>query len=90
MFDLFSKHPKARFSYAVTTGTYVGEILIFIEKTNDYYGFLSIPKMINRTIPCSKFNDGLKWKILDILQRIPKPVYKVCECQYKKNSTCLK
>lgn len=83
-------HPKERFSYAITTGTFVGEILIFVEKTSESYGFLSIPKMVNREIPQSKFEEGITNHIVDVVERIPRDVFKVCRMQYKKNGSTTK
>jgi hypothetical protein len=90
MFKLIKEHPKSRYSYAITTGVFAGEILIFIHKSDETYDFLSIPKMENRQIPHIKFAEGLKSKIVDIVEKIPKGVLKVCEMQYKKNSQSLK
>ena len=83
-------HPRDRHSYAVTTGTFAGEILVFIESRNDHYNFLSIPKMVNRAIPCDKFVEGLKGHILDVVEKIPTDIHRVCEAQYKKNAESTK
>jgi hypothetical protein len=90
MFNIRKQHPKPRYSYAVTAGVFAGEILIFIQKTTETYDFLSIPKMVNRQIPHVKFEEGLKHNIVDIVEKIPERVLKVCELQYKKNSQSLK
>lgn len=88
---MFNKsHPRVRYTYAVTTGVFVGEILVYIENSNDHYHFLSIPKMENRSIPHNKFKEGLEVHIVDIVEKIPKSIYKVCEAQYKKNANTTK
>ena len=86
IFDLLKRdHPKSRFLYAVTGGTYLGELLVYIESTESSYGFLSLPEMKIRDIPQDKFNFGLENKIIDIVKKLPKNVFNVCKKQYIKN-----
>lgn len=84
MFSLF-KHPKKRLVYAVTKGTYLGELWVCVENTKSYK-FLSLPEMHVRDIPKDKFDLGLKEGILDVVNKLPNYVYKVCYKQYLKNS----
>lgn len=87
MANLFCKtHPKNRYIYAVTTGHYAGELLVYIQ-TNTDHEFLSLPKMCNRKIPKDKFELGIKEKIVDSVSKIPRYVYTVCKKQYEKNET---
>jgi hypothetical protein len=79
------KHPRKRYIYAVTGGKYLGELLIYINQSKEDYFFLTVPEMKNRVISIDKFKFGLDENILDIVQKIPKSVYKVCRLQYKKN-----
>lgn len=81
-----TKHPKTRYIYAVTAGFYLGELLVYIEKQNSHYKFLSLPTMVVREIPVEKFKLGLNDKIVDVVEKIPKRVYDVCYLQYKKNN----
>lgn len=82
----FSKtHPRPGYIYAVTKGTYLGELLVYCKDLKDNDGFLSMPKMINRHIPKDKFKFGLDNGIVDIVEKLPKKVYDVCSRQYKKN-----
>ena len=83
-------HPVTRGSYAVTTGVFAGEILIYIGTSPDQYDFLSIPKMINRSIPAEKFKLGLQDKIVEFVEIIPRSVYNICELQFKKNNNLSK
>jgi hypothetical protein len=76
---------KFRGSYAVQTGLYVGELLVYISESDNNYNFLSVPKMINRNIPCSIFNSGLKSKIVEFVEIIPAKIHRVCQLQYLKN-----
>ena len=83
------KVPSPRYSYAVKHGTYAGEILIFIKKNTDLYDFLSVPKMINRSIPEDKFNYAYNSGIIDFVEKIPKEVYKTVVRQFEKNRNSL-
>jgi len=85
LFNFKSNHPKPRYIYAVTGGTYLGELLVYVESTGDAFSFLSLPKMHNRKIPKDKFNFGLSEKIVDVVEKLPSKVYNVCRSQYKKN-----
>ena len=75
--------PKPPEVYAVGTGTYVGEMLVYCKKDNYY--FLSIPKNINRIIPIEKFDYAIEHKIAEFAHKLPKPVYKICAKQYQYN-----
>jgi hypothetical protein len=78
-------HPKRRFIYAVTAGRFLGELLVYIKKDNTDYVFLSLPLMKNRAIPMDKFDFGIREKIVEVVRKIPNPVFKVCTAQYAKN-----
>jgi hypothetical protein len=78
-------HPKQRYIYAVTGGAYLGELLVYVEKRDDNYSFLSLPKMVNRSIPTDKFEFGIRESIVDIVEKLPSKVYKVCRLQHTKN-----
>lgn len=84
-FSNLKKHPQRRSTFAVTTGAFLGEILIFIKQTNDNYHFLSVPNNINRTIPKEKFDFGIKNNILQFVERLPKNVHAITIKQYEKN-----
>jgi hypothetical protein len=80
------QHPQKRYIYAVTAGFYLGELLVYMETVNTDYRFLSLPTMIIRDIPIEKFKNGLKEKIVDVVEKIPNRVFKVCKLQYIKNT----
>lgn len=83
---LFKKtHPKKGYVYAITKGTYLGELFVHIENKDSTYYFLSLPDMKVRTVPVDKFKFGIDNKIIDIVERLPKKVYNVCKSQYNKN-----
>jgi len=79
------KHPKKKYLYAITGGKFLGELFVFIEKNKENYSFLSLPDMKVRDVPQEKFDFGLDNKIIEIVQKIPSYVYKVCIKQYNKN-----
>ena len=79
--------PKVKEVYAVGTGTYVGEMLVYCKKDTDNYHFLSIPKNINRTIPIEKFDYALNNKIAELAHKLPGDVYKVCYKQFEYNAS---
>lgn len=80
-----SKHPKKRYIYAVTGGKLLGELLVYINSNKDTHSFLSLPIMKNRAIPIDKFDFGIKERIVDVVEKIPKNIYSVCIKQYNKN-----
>lgn len=82
-------HPIKRQAYAITTGAYVGEMIVFVEENEDNYGFLSIPKNNNRHIPKDKFKFGLEQEIVEIVDSIPQDVYDLLEKQYTYNKISL-
>jgi len=86
MFFKLRKHPKKQYIYAVTAGYYLGELLVYIETDNQVYKFLSLPEMLVREIPIEKFDIGIQNKIVDVVEKIPNHVYKMCKLQYSKNS----
>lgn len=71
--------------YAVHTGAYAGEMLIFIEEKSVDYCFLSIPKMVNRAVPKVVFDHGRNNNILRYVERAPGYAFKTSKAQYVKN-----
>jgi len=78
--------PKSKQVFAVGTGTYVGEMLVYVKKDMDNYYFLSIPKNINRSIPIDKFDFAMEHKIAELAHTLPGNIYKLCCAQFKYNS----
>lgn len=82
---LKNTHPRKGYIYAVTSGKYLGELLVYIERVDNTVSFLTLPDMKNRNIPASNFEFGVKESIVDVVEKLPKNVYNVCKKQYKKN-----
>jgi len=79
-----------RNSYAIKHCVYAGEILVFIKEAHDSYEFLSVPKMVNRSIPLDKFKYGWDNGIIDFVEAIPKDVYNIVTAQFEKNCKSIK
>jgi hypothetical protein len=60
-------------------GDYHGEIFVFFKQIENILMFVSLPKMCLREVEIEKFDIGLKEKILDCFDLLPKDVYKVIE-----------
>ena len=71
--------------YAVTTGDYAGEILIFVKQIDKSYLFLSIPNNINREVPIDKFEFATNYDILDYIGDLPKDIFKTVKAQFEYN-----
>jgi len=79
-------HPLKKHAYAVTTGYYVGEMLVFVDKSEEFFNFISIPKNINREIPINKFYLGLKESIVEHVEEIPDEIFSILEKQFEFNN----
>jgi len=78
-------HPIVGHSYAILTGGYVGEIFVFIEEQEHGYGFISIPKNINRSVPKDKFHYGLSHNIVEHVEKIQTKVFNLLKKQHAFN-----
>ena len=75
--------PKPRDMFACTTGAFCGEMFAFMEKKQETYKFLSVPKMIVREVPIDKFEIGLQEHIVEYVEHLPKKVWNILHAQYK-------
>lgn len=82
--------PKSRQVYAVGTGVYVGEMLVYCKTDKENYHFLSIPKNINRSVPIEKFDFAIEHKIAEYVTQLPKKVYNLCFKQFEYNQKNIK
>lgn len=83
---MINKTPIIGNVYAVHTGTYAGQMLLFVEKQSIDYCFLSVPEMNNLTIPKTIFEHGINNNIVKYVETVPKYVLKVSIAQYKHNN----
>ena len=72
-------------TYACQTGLHAGKMLIFIDKNKHEYGFLATPTMENIWVPIDKFEFGVKNKIIEYVERVPKTVRTVAVAKFKEN-----
>jgi len=81
--------PIKRGFYAINTGIFAGEFFVYVEQTKETFNFLSLPKMMFRSVPKDSFAVGLKNKIISFVKSLPTDVYKLCVKEYefsKKNT----
>jgi hypothetical protein len=71
--------------YAVHSGVYAGEMLVFISKTPQQYNFLAVPTMLNRNVPKESYDLAWNSDIIKYVEKAPDTVLKVCLHQYKLN-----
>jgi hypothetical protein len=80
------KTPTNGSAYAVSTGTYAGEMLIFIEEDDKRaFHFLGVPTMENRLFPATAFNHAVDNKIVELVEVVPDYVFEISKAQYIKN-----
>lgn len=79
----YLKRPKSRAIYAATTGQYLGKFFVYMEERNRVYIFLSMPDMTILEIPVDSFDYGIKCKVIDIVEILPRKVFEVCQAQYR-------
>jgi len=68
--------------YAINSGKYIGEFFVLVEKTSTEYRFLSLPKMLIRSVPFDDMNRGLKNKIISFIKILPTSIFQICWKQY--------
>ena len=76
------KHPRRRFVYAVTDGDYMGEFLVYMERSGNKYVFLSLPDLHIRYISDDDIQSAIKSNVLEVVEKLPSEVYSVCCKQY--------
>jgi hypothetical protein len=79
--------PTQKNIFACLHGDYVGEMFIYIDKKDNNYLFLSVPKNINRIIPIKSFDSGMNLGILEFVEVTLKEIYDVAKAQYIYNET---
>jgi hypothetical protein len=79
----YFRNPKHRDVYAVASGEYAGEFLVYMEEIDDNFRFLSLPDMTVRTVPKHDVYSGIETNILNKVEKLPRDVHFVCCEQYK-------
>ena len=79
--------PTQKNIFACLHGDYVGEMFIYIDKKDDNYLFLSMPKNINRIIPIKSFDSGMNLGILEFVEVTLEEIYDIAKAQFIYNET---
>ncbi len=77
---------KKREVYACAHGDYVGQMFVVVDVSKSDIDCLIIPKMENIKIPVETFNTGRNSDIIELVERLSKDIWSVCEAQYKQNT----
>ena len=72
-------------AFGISTGKFLGEFFIYMERSNNDLKFLSLPKMKTRIVPVEKYQSGLQDNVLEYVERLPKYAIDICQLQYKTN-----
>lgn len=72
-------------TYAVQSGAFAGEMLIYIGRNQCNYNFLAVPTMLNRSIICNSFDLAWNDDIIEFVEQVPDYVTKVSITQYNEN-----
>lgn len=85
--NIFKKkiEPKNRCMYACLSGDYIGESLVYINKTNNMYNFLALPSLKNVSMDLTSFKYGVDNNLLEKIKIIPHKYWKLLEEKYFKN-----
>ena len=78
------KNPYERRCYAITQGSYKGDFFVYINHDEENFYFLSLPYNNAITVPAETFTNGIKHKIVDLIEKIPNNVYEICLAQYNE------
>lgn len=70
-------------SYGVVGGDYYGEIFVLVKEDVDCLFFISIPNMKVRKVSLEKFEIGIKNKVLDYIQIVPKETYQLLKSHFE-------
>ena len=71
--------------YAVTAGTYEGELYVCIDIADDIIGVLILPEMVSTFVPRDEFVVGMNKNILELQEALPVGIMNVCINQHNKN-----
>lgn len=71
--------------YACSHGDFTGQMFVVIEIKDQQVNCLQVPEMKNIQIPTDKFDIGRNSDIIELVEVIPKDVFKVTTAQYRKN-----
>lgn len=67
----------------VCNGTHRGEFLVEVDREKDMHIFLGLPDKVIHRVKQKDVERGLKEKVLQVVEKLPKAVYNVCLEEYK-------
>lgn len=82
-FKNFWKHPTSRGMYAILKGTFSGDYIVFMKETDTSYECFSLPDKRIMNVPKESFDNGIRYNLLDFVEKLPKKVFLVVEREYK-------
>lgn len=82
---LFRKKIKFGEMFGVQVGSLVGQMLFFVKKKKNDYGFLSIPAMENVWISEKDIDEGIKFGIIEKITYDSEEVRTVAKAQFEQN-----
>ena len=83
----FKTNKFERKCYAITQGIHKGEFYVYISHDENNFYFLSLPQTKPVEIPATVFRQGIKSKIVDLIETLPHNVYELCIAQYNEAKT---
>jgi hypothetical protein len=72
-------HPIERGVYCIMGGNYGGEFFVFLKKRDDEFVFISLPDKVIRHVPEKSFNGGIKNRLVEFVEKLPKKIFKEVE-----------
>ena len=82
---LFNRDKLARKIFAIREGSYKGNFFVYISKNNDMLNFLCLPENEPVEMSQQQFDEGIKKKIVDYIEKLPHNVYEICCAQYNES-----
>jgi len=67
----------------VSDGTHKGEFLVEVDRKDDKRIFLGLPGKSIHEVSSKDVEDGLKNKVLRVVDKLPRCVYNVCKKEYQ-------
>ena len=85
--ELLKNKEKTRACYAILHGSYKGDFIVYMSKTDKVWSFLRLPGMEPLDIPADVMQNALDKKIVDYIENLPKNIYKTCVEQYNESKS---
>lgn len=80
---LFHRRKPTRLLFFVKYGNYKGEFLLEMEYNNNECILLSLLNKKVHRLSIKEFDEGLKKKVLEAVEKLPRCVYNICFAEYQ-------